>query len=284
MMSKFWKLPNVIISTDGLSWNTSWLSKSCPGRSVDLSDIAIYTRDSDAKYDLRIKIREVSALLGYGQIDFDAFRRLGEILCDPYARGAECIDLERGDIQRAYKIYTFRLSDVFRLRDPEAHPRKILFGDTFAITPHQMFEIESEVKKALVEDLFRRINGLRFTHAELRANLLANEPVDNWHIDCMGYYLVTDKTSGEEYVCEAVDDRNILSCWISHATDGHGGNPELKALLETKDANYASNFQYSVLERFYSKEQIKDRLAHWTDLLAIRWRVLRQLKSLVKVS
>lgn len=45
-----------------------------------------------------------------------------------------------------------------------------------------------------------------------------------------GIYLITDTRDGRHYVGKADGDKNIFQRWTAYATNGHGGNVELKSL------------------------------------------------------
>jgi hypothetical protein len=56
----------------------------------------------------------------------------------------------------------------------------------------------------------------------------------------IGVYLITDLSDGRQYVGKADGDETLLQRWTAYATNGHGGNVELKK-RDRKD------FQFSVL-------------------------------------
>lgn len=64
-----------------------------------------------------------------------------------------------------------------------------------------------------------------------------------------GVYVIADTMSGKLYVGKADGSQRILGRWTTYATDGHGGNVELRALLD-KDPHHAHHFRYSLLEVF----------------------------------
>jgi hypothetical protein len=61
-----------------------------------------------------------------------------------------------------------------------------------------------------------------------------------------GVYLITDRSSGAQYVGSATGARGILGRWQAYAADGHGGNVALRALV-TADPGHARHFQFSIL-------------------------------------
>lgn len=88
-----------------------------------------------------------------------------------------------------------------------------------------------------------------------------------------GVYLITDLQTGKHYVGKASGDVGIWSRWCHYAKNGHGGNVELRKLLETEGLQYAHNFQYTILEiadTHASETDILRRETHWMNALQTR--------------
>ncbi|WP_018143803.1 GIY-YIG nuclease family protein [Alloscardovia criceti] len=88
-------------------------------------------------------------------------------------------------------------------------------------------------------------------------------------------YLITDTNNGKLYVGSATGNNGmLLQRWRSYAENGHGGNKELKRIVESEGLEYIqSNFQYSILENYNAKvddEVILKREAWWKDILQSR--------------
>ena len=85
-----------------------------------------------------------------------------------------------------------------------------------------------------------------------------------------GVYLITDVETGKKYVGSAYGEEMLLGRWRSYATNGHGGNKELKKL----EFDYIKkNFRYSILEIY--KSTIEDsiiikRESWWKEILLTR--------------
>lgn len=80
-----------------------------------------------------------------------------------------------------------------------------------------------------------------------------------------GVYLITDKATGRKYVGSATGEYGFWGRWCEYSKDGHGSNKELRALLGQKGAEYATNFQYSILETADSRsapEYVLEREGH----------------------
>jgi hypothetical protein len=88
-----------------------------------------------------------------------------------------------------------------------------------------------------------------------------------------GVYLVTDRANGKAYVGSAYGDQGLWQRWSAYADCGHGGNKELIDLLVDKGADYAHNFQFTILEVIdlnASQEHVFSRECHWKDVLLTR--------------
>ena len=88
-------------------------------------------------------------------------------------------------------------------------------------------------------------------------------------------YLITDKNSGKLYVGSATAQKGmLLSRWTNYVNNGHGGNVELKRLVNEKGFEYVkNNFQYSILENYNSKTDdsyILKRESWWKETLQSR--------------
>jgi hypothetical protein len=88
-----------------------------------------------------------------------------------------------------------------------------------------------------------------------------------------GLYLITDTSSGKVYVGSAYGHEGIWQRWSNYCKNGHGGNKELKALLQAKGKEYASYFQFSLLEICdldASEEVVLPREKHWMEVMCSR--------------
>jgi hypothetical protein len=88
-------------------------------------------------------------------------------------------------------------------------------------------------------------------------------------------YLIMDRSNGKLYVGSATGKSEmLLQRWKNYVENGHGGNKELKDLVEHEGFDYVKqNFQYSILENFNSKvddNYILERESWWKDTLQSR--------------
>ena len=81
-------------------------------------------------------------------------------------------------------------------------------------------------------------------------------------------YVQTDKATGKLYIGSATAENDLLLArWRAYISNGHGGNVELKALINEKGFDYIKqNFQYTILENFNSKvddSYVLKRESYW---------------------
>ena len=88
-------------------------------------------------------------------------------------------------------------------------------------------------------------------------------------------YLITDTSNGKMYVGSATAQYGMLiQRWTNYIDNGHGGNVELKHIVDTKGFDYIkANFQYSVLENYNARmddNYILSPEKWWKDTLCTR--------------
>lgn len=88
-------------------------------------------------------------------------------------------------------------------------------------------------------------------------------------------YLITDTKTGKMYVGSATSQTGmLLQRWSSYAADGHGGNVELRELVNQQGFDYVKdNFQYSILENYNARMDdgyILKRESWWKETLCTR--------------
>lgn len=121
---------------------------------------------------------------------------------------------------------------------------------------------------------FPGFSEIRLSYSRLR--VLVAQNIDTWRSalgSVSGIYVISDIVTGRLYVGSAYGEGGIWSRWSAYARTGHGGNAELRRLLRENGGEYASNFQYTILEicdLMMTKDQILARESHWKDCLLSR--------------
>ena len=89
-----------------------------------------------------------------------------------------------------------------------------------------------------------------------------------------GIYLITDTRTGRLYVGAAYGDGGVWSRWQEYSRTGHGGNAELRRLLEGRGLDYCRKyFRFSLLESHTFRttdHTVIEREAHWKRVLQSR--------------
>lgn len=62
-----------------------------------------------------------------------------------------------------------------------------------------------------------------------------------------GVYLILSQPTGKQYVGSAYGLRGIWGRWLQYASTGHGGNAQLRALID-EDPAYPDAFRFSILQ------------------------------------
>ena len=128
------------------------------------------------------------------------------------------------------------------------------------------------------DDGFPGYDNICIDFPKLRRILDVSQGKEDW-ISALEHqkavYLITDKTTGKLYVGSATGENGmLLQRWRNYASDGHGGNKELKALVQEKGIGYVeANFQYSLLENYNARiddNYILTRESWWKKILDSR--------------
>ena len=101
------------------------------------------------------------------------------------------------------------------------------------------------------------------SYDELYKMVGAPDPNRTWHQmlkSVAGIYLITDKRRGQQYVGSANGKDGILGRWRNYASNGHGGNTELRTLLGI-DPNYAQHFAFTILRTLPASITAKEVIA-----------------------
>ena len=88
-----------------------------------------------------------------------------------------------------------------------------------------------------------------------------------------GIYLITDTKTKKKYVGKADGEHGIWQRWGDYIRDGHGGDVDLKKLVETKGFDYVKlYYKFSLLEPItgWDEYDIDDRESYWKRVLLSR--------------
>ena len=105
---------------------------------------------------------------------------------------------------------------------------------------------------------------------------IINCNVTNWRsilspVQCI--YAITDSKGKKVYVGSTYGSKGIWQRWSCYVeTNGHGGDVELKKLIDDNPRYAYDYFTFSILEYFYDNdpEQILKRESKWKDILQTR--------------
>lgn len=115
---------------------------------------------------------------------------------------------------------------------------------------------------------FPGFDRLVLDHERLQAVMREHRYAD-WRTalsSVIGVYLITDTRDGRQYVGKADGAENIRQRWNAYATNGHGGNVELRGLDST-------SFRFSVLRVFdpaTPTREIDEAESHFKNILETR--------------
>lgn len=89
-----------------------------------------------------------------------------------------------------------------------------------------------------------------------------------------GVYVIHDQATGKPYVGSAYGDTGLWSRLGEYVTTLHGGNLNLRELVDREGREYArANLQFALLEFWsmrMSDEHVLAREAYWKDVLLSR--------------
>ena len=116
---------------------------------------------------------------------------------------------------------------------------------------------------------------LEIGFAELEALIRSDRPDWRGALEhTKGIYLITDEQTGRQYVGAAYGDQGVWSRWCDYVETGHGGNVELRALIEGPGLDYCrAHFRFALLESHSARtadDAVRDRESHWKQVLQSR--------------
>jgi hypothetical protein len=112
------------------------------------------------------------------------------------------------------------------------------------------FEVQEILREPYSGQSFSGFEDIDLSFEE-RETLVRNSRPD-WQAalsSVKGVYLISDITTGKRYIGSAYGDQGIRSRWCAYVASGHGGNVELRALVNTPTLEYCrKSFRFALLE------------------------------------
>lgn len=134
--------------------------------------------------------------------------------------------------------------------------------------------------KAILEEpiKFQNFKGYNYVSVSYEnLKFIIDNQLPDWHTalqNIYGVYLIKDKNNGKEYIGSAYGDCGIWNRWKNYVDNGHGGNKELKEIVNSKGFEYIkNNFHYTLLEQILntaSNEYVISRENYWKEVLLSR--------------
>ena len=119
--------------------------------------------------------------------------------------------------------------------------------------------------------------GFKLVHlTKNQLDLIVRERLPEWASalsSVAGVYLIVDSKTGKKYVGSATGQGGIWDRWCAYAANGHGGNVELKRVMNALGSDHAQNLRYSILEiadTHSSASEVLQRESHWKEVLLTR--------------
>jgi len=109
-----------------------------------------------------------------------------------------------------------------------------------------------------------------------RLRIIVSQNLESWRgalSNMKGVYLITDRSNGKLYVGSATGSDGLWQRWGAYAATGHGGNRDLRRVLDERGAAHADSFHFSVLEVADSRatdEYVLARESYWKAVLGSR--------------
>ena len=166
-----------------------------------------------------------------------------------------------------------RLFVYYRKNYRAAYPVLELIPSGDSMPPREAY-ISGILESRISIDDFPGFDLVNIDYETLKT--VVSEDIVSWRSalsNVKGIYLITDTMTGKMYVGSAYGDLCLWQRWSEYASNGHGGNRELKALLLENGEVYKSNFKYSILEvcnMNLGSEYIIERECYWKEVLMTR--------------
>lgn len=179
-------------------------------------------------------------------------------------------------VERKTDSYSVMLSDVhqeFIGRLLIDHPGAGARGRAFYLENYfDEFKVSQVFEESFQGEAFCGYENVEHGFSQLESIFKQSRP--DWKSaleNVKGVYLIVDKKNGKKYVGSAHGGDGIWSRWGYYLNTGHGGNSQLRTLIEAEGIEYArKNFQFSILEfrpMMTGDQKIIDREQYWKRVL-----------------
>lgn len=139
----------------------------------------------------------------------------------------------------------------------------------------QDLEMNQILDEEYNNEYFKGYNNVDLTFKQLKH--ICKRQDDSWKTaleNSKGVYLIRDDKTGKMYVGSAYSKDMLWSRWNDYARNAHGGNKELKIVVENHGRQYIEeHFHFSILEHFISSvddKTIIERESYWKEILQTR--------------
>jgi hypothetical protein len=180
------------------------------------------------------------------------------------ARHAERYEVELTDIGAGF-IGRLKLRSPYRERTTRVNLEN----------HYSNFEVQELLREPYSGRSFPGYDDIDLSFGELETLVRNSRP--DWKAaleSIKGIYLITDTKTGRRYVGSAYNDQGIWSRWCSYVANGHGGNVELRKLVDDPSLTYCrSNFRFALLEHRAVRtpdQLILEREGFWKRILLTR--------------
>jgi len=134
------------------------------------------------------------------------------------------------------------------------------------------------VVKEILEEEFSSVVFPGYKNIDISFRTLENimkKDVLSWKnaLSIKGIYLITDIKTGKKYVGKADGAYGIWQRWSDYINNGHGGDVDLKKLVDDKGFDYIKqNYKFTLLETItgWDENNIDDRESYWKRVLLSR--------------
>jgi hypothetical protein len=147
------------------------------------------------------------------------------------------------------RYYELQRQDMF---EPLEHRLVIDWGPG-TLAWHQRLTnkpVRQLLPRGALLSLFTDYLGFTLTYTELQYLFRHADANSEWRARLSavaGVYLILATTTGHQYIGSAYGSDGIWGRWALYASNGHGGNVQLRELMVSK-AGYPSAFTFSVLQ------------------------------------